>query len=150
MLYLFSMLIFFAGSANLYAGMHTEIVEYRHGDTMLEGYLAYDDEVKGVRPAVLVVHDWLGVGPYVKKRTEELAKLGYIAFAIDMYGKGVRPENAEEAAAQAGVYRKDRQLMRARANAGLDVLKKHKLTDTRLIAAIGYCFGGGTVLELTR
>ncbi|MEK7825299.1 MAG: dienelactone hydrolase family protein, partial [Nitrospirota bacterium] len=94
MLYLFSMLIFFAGSANLYAGMHTEIVEYRHGDTMLEGYLAYDDEVKGVRPAVLVVHDWLGVGPYVKKRTEELAKLGYIAFAIDMYGKGVRPENA--------------------------------------------------------
>ena len=56
MLYLFSMLIFFAGSANLYAGMHTEIVEYRHDDTMLEGYLAYDDEVKGIRPAVLVVH----------------------------------------------------------------------------------------------
>ncbi len=150
MLYLFSMLIFFAGSANLYAGMHTELVEYRHGDTMLEGYLAYDDEVKGIRPAVLVIHDWMGVGPYVKKRTEEMARLGYIAFAIDMYGKGVRPKNSEEAAAQATIYRKDRQLMRARANSGLEVLKNHKLTDTGRIAAIGYCFGGGTVLELAR
>ena len=150
MLYLFSMLILLVGSANAYAELHTETVEYRHGDTLLEGYLAYDDEIKGVRPAVLVVHDWLGVGTFVKKRTEALAKLGYIAFAIDMYGKGIRPQSSDEAAAQAGIYRKDRQLMRARANAGLELLKKHKLTDVRRIAAIGYCFGGGTVLELTR
>ncbi|MEK6576306.1 MAG: dienelactone hydrolase family protein [Nitrospirota bacterium] len=150
MFYLLSMLIICLGSSNLYAAIQTETIEYRHGDTLLEGYLAYDDEVKGMRPAILVVHDWLGVGPYVNKRTEELAKLGYIAFAIDMYGKGVRPKNSEEAAAQAGIYRKDRQLMRARANAGLDVLKKHKLTDISRIAAIGYCFGGGTVLELAR
>ncbi len=150
MFYLLSMLIICLGSSNLYAAIQTETIEYRHGVTLLEGYLAYDDEVKGIRPAILVVHDWLGVGSYVKKRTEELARLGYIAFAIDMYGKGVRPKNSEEAAAQAGIYRKDRLLMRARAYAGLEVLRKHRLTDTRRISAIGYCFGGGTVLELAR
>ena len=123
------------------ASIHTEVVEYKHGDVVLEGYLAYDDSLKGRRPGIMVVHEWTGIGDYIKRRTEQLAALGYIAFAIDMYGKGIRPKNTKEAAGQAGIYRADRKLMRNRANAGLEVLKKHPLADAKRIEAIGYCFG---------
>jgi dienelactone hydrolase len=132
------------------AGLHKEVLEYKHGDVTLEGYLAYDDSIKGTRPGILVIHDWMGIGPYVKTRADQLAGLGYVAFAIDMYGKGIRPKNTEEASAQASIYRQDRQLMRSRAKAGLDVLMKQPLVDTKQIAVIGYCFGGGTALELAR
>ncbi|MBI5181115.1 MAG: dienelactone hydrolase family protein [Nitrospirae bacterium] len=132
------------------AEVRTEVVEYKQGDAVLEGYLAYDDAVKGKRPSVLIVHEWMGVNPYVKKRAEQLARLGYIAFAADIYGKGVRPKNSDEAAAESKKYKTDRQLMRARVNAGLALLKNHKLADTKRTAAIGYCFGGTTVLELGR
>jgi dienelactone hydrolase len=135
---------------NAQAGLRTEVIGYKHGDTVLEGYLAYDDAVKGNRPGVIVVHAWTGLDAYTKRRTEQLAELGYIAFAIDMYGKGVKAKDAEEAARLAGIYRADRSLMRSRANAGLEVLKKHTLTDAKRIAAIGYCFGGGVALELAR
>lgn len=137
-------------STHALAAIKTKLVEYKHGNTVLEGYLAYDDAIKEKRPGVLVVHEWNGLQDYAKKRTEQLAKLGYVAFAVDMYGKGVRPKNPQESAAQASIYRKDRKLMRARANAGLQVLQKNPLTDVKRIAAIGYCFGGGTVLELAR
>jgi dienelactone hydrolase len=142
------MLLFCAAAAR--AELHTETVEYKHGDTVLEGYIAYDDASKDKRPGVLVVHEWTGHNPYVRKRAEQLAKLGYVAFALDMYGKGVRAKDAKEAASMSSVYKKDRKLMRARAQAGLDVLRKHKLVDTKRLAAIGYCFGGTTVLELAR
>lgn len=132
------------------AAVHIEAVEYKDGDATLEGYLAYDDSVKGRRPGILVVHEWTGIGDYIKRRTEQLTGLGYIALAIDIYGKGVRPQTREEAAQQSGIYRNDRQLMRRRANAGLEVLKKHSLADGSRIAAIGYCFGGGVALELAR
>lgn len=97
---LLSILIALGWAANAQAQLHTEVVEYKHGDTVLEGFLAYDEAIQGKRPGVLVVHAWMGLGPYAKKRAEQLAALGYIALAIDMYGKGVRPKNAEEAAAQ--------------------------------------------------
>ena len=132
------------------AKIHTEVVEYKHGDANLEGYLAYDDAVTAKRPGVLIIHEWTGIGDYVKMRAEELARMGYVAFALDMYGKGIRPQNAQEAAAQAKIYRDDRNLMRARANAGLKVLINQKPVDPSKIAAIGYCFGGGAVLELAR
>lgn len=135
---------------NAQAGLRTEVIGYKHGDAGLEGYLAYDDAVKGKRPGVIVVHAWTGLDAYTKRRTGQLAKLGYVAFAIDMYGKGVKAKDAEEAARLAGIYRADRRLMRSRANAGLEVLKKHTLTDAKRIAAIGYCFGGGVALELAR
>jgi dienelactone hydrolase len=150
MTYLLSLILILVTAVNARARLHSEVVEYKHGDTVLEGYLAYDEAVKGKRPGVLVVHEWTGLAAYIKMRTEQLAELGYIAFAIDMYGKGVRPKNRQEAAAQANIYRSDRQLMRSRARAGLEVLWRHPLTDTKRIAAIGYCFGGGTVLELAR
>src|SRR5437868_3284951 len=133
-----------------HAAMQTKVIEYRHGDTVLEGYLAYDDSQTGQRPGVLVVHEWTGHNPYVRKRAEQLAGLGYVAFALDMYGKGVHAKDAKEAAQLAGIYKKDRKLMRARAEAGLDVLRKQPQTDPNRLAAIGYCFGGTTVLELAR
>lgn len=130
--------------------IRTEVVEYQQGDTVLEGYLAYDDTLEGQRPGVLVVHAWKGLGEYEKQRARQLAELGYVAFAADIYGKGVRPQTNEEAGTQAGIYRADRQLLRDRANAGLQVLQQHELTLPEKVAAIGYCFGGGTVLELAR
>lgn len=150
MKYLTITCLFLLWAANAVAELKTEVVEYKHGDTVLEGYLAYDTAIKGKRPAVLIVHEWWGNNAYSKKRAEQLAKLGYIAFALDMYGKGVIAKDANEAGKLAGIYRNDRKLMRARANAGLDVLKKHELTDVKRMAAIGYCFGGTTVLELAR
>jgi dienelactone hydrolase len=140
----------FAGVSPARAEVKTEVVEYRHGDVVLEGYLAYDDSFQGKRPGVLVVHEWYGHTSYARKRAEQLARLGYVAFASDMYGKGVRAKDAKEAAALAGIYMGDRKLMRARAAAGLDVLRNRPETDPARLAAIGYCFGGTTVLELAR
>jgi dienelactone hydrolase len=132
------------------AQIHTETIEYKEGDTVLEGYLAYDGSLKGKRPGVLIVHQWKGLTDYEKKRAAMLAKLGYNVFALDIYGKGLRPQSAQEAGAQAGKYRSNRDLLRARAQAGLAVLQKHELTDPKRVAAIGYCFGGTTVIELAR
>jgi dienelactone hydrolase len=137
-------------AATAQAAVKTEVIEYKHGDVVLEGYLAYDDAVSAKRPGVLVVHEWTGHNPYVRKRAEQLAALGYVAFALDMYGKGVHAKDPQEAAKLAGIYKSDRKLMRARAAAGLDVLRKQPQTDTTHLAAIGYCFGGTTVLELAR
>src|SRR5438105_13546389 len=143
-------LMFLLGAGVARAAVHTDVVEYKHGDVVLEGYLAYDDSSTDKRPGVLVVHEWTGHNPYVRKRAEQLAGLGYVAFALDMYGKGVQAKDAKEAAQLASTYKNDRKLMRARANAGLDVLRKQPLVDTERLAAIGYCFGGTTVLELAR
>lgn len=125
-------------------------VEYRDGNTVLEGLSVYDDAAQGKRPAVLVVHQWKGLGDYEKKRAEMLAKLGYNVFAVDIYGKGIRHSNPKDAAAEAAKYKENRKLMRSRVLAGLEELKRHKLTDAKKIAAIGYCFGGTTALELAR
>jgi dienelactone hydrolase len=130
------------------AALKTRVIEYKHGDVGLKGYLADNEAFTRKRPGVLVVHCFRGLRDFVKGRAEELAKLGYIAFAIDMYG--MIPKDDEEAFATAGIYKNNRPLMRSRANAGLEVLKKHELTDAKRIAAIGYCFGGGVVLELAR
>ena len=125
-------------------------VEYKEGSTTLEGWWVHDDAVQGKRPSVLIVHQWKGLGDYEKKRAEMLAKLGYNVFAVDIYGKGIRPGNPKDAAAEAGKYKGDRALLRARVNAGLEQLKKLAPTDPKRIAAIGYCFGGTTALELAR
>lgn len=143
-----ALLLFLAADAG--AAVRTDVVEYRHGETVLEGYLAWDDALAGKRPGVLVVHEWMGLNAYAKRRAEQLAGLGYVAFALDMYGKGVRARDTKEAAALAGKYRGDRALMRARAAAGLDVLKSNPMTDPARVGAVGYCFGGTTVLELAR
>ncbi len=129
----------------------TRTIEYKYGDVVLEGFLAHPatkDAKK--RPAVLVVHEWRGHGDYVRERAKQLAQMGYVAFALDMYGKGVFAKDHDEAAKLSGMYFGDRQRMRDRARAGLDVLRSQEGVDTTRIAAIGYCFGGATVLELAR
>lgn len=141
-------LLFVAVSAE--AAVKTRIVEYKQGDTVLEGYLAWDDANTSKRPGILVVHEWTGINDHMKQRADMLAKLGYVAFAADIYGKGIRPAAQDEAAKIATIYKNDRALLRARARAGLETLKKQKFVDQQRIAAIGYCFGGTTVLELAR
>jgi len=132
------------------AEVRTKTVEYKQGDAVLEGFMAWDDAVHGARPGVLVVHQWMGLTPYEQMRAQELARLGYVAFAADLYGKGIRPKTTAEAGALAGKYKADRALLRARVNAGLAVLRASEMVDPKRLAAIGYCFGGTSVLELAR
>jgi dienelactone hydrolase len=136
--------------ATAQAEIKTKTVEYKQGETVLEGFLAWDDAQQGKRPGVLVVHEWNGLNDYIKMRAEMLAKLGYVAFAPDIYGKGVRPANMQQSAQESSKYFKDRPLMRQRVQAGLEQLNSNSLVDTTKIAAIGYCFGGTTALELGR
>ena len=132
------------------AEVKTKVVEYRDGDVVLEGFLAWDDAVKGARPGVLIVHQWLGVTDNERMRAERLAALGYVAFAADLYGKGVRPASIEEAASLSGRWKAERARLRVRVAAGLAELKRQPLVDSRRVAAIGYCFGGTAALELAR
>lgn len=132
------------------AAIQTKTVEYKQGDTPLEGVLVWDDAIPGKRPGVLIVHQWLGITDYEKHRATMLAHLGYVAFCADIYGKGVRPKNIQEAGVEATKYKTDRTLLRKRVNAGLAVLKQNDLVDTSRVAAIGYCFGGTAVIELAR
>ncbi len=137
-------------SCPAFAALQHQAVEYSQDGVVMEGYVVYDDALTGKRPGVLVVHEWKGLNDYAKHRADMLAELGYVAFAADIYGKGVRPQTNEEAGAEAGKYKKDRILLRSRVNAALTALKGNALVDDKQIAAIGYCFGGMTVLELAR
>lgn len=146
----FSTLLF---SAFLVTGTYAELVEkavtYKQGGATLEGFHVYDDAVTGKRPAILVVHQWTGLGEYEKGRSRSLAGLGYNVFAADIYGQDIRPQ-PPEAGKEAGKYKSDRALYRARLAAALDWLKADVRTEASKVAAIGYCFGGTGVLELAR
>ncbi len=136
-------------STSTFAEIHTEMIAYEHDGVALEGYLAYpDDDVRGKRPGVLVIHEWWGLNDYAKQRARQLAELSYVAFAADMYGKGKATANREEAQAWSGQFYGKPQLTQQRAEAGLKVLREQKHVDLSRIAAIGYCFGGTTVLQL--
>jgi dienelactone hydrolase len=144
------LLILAALSASARADVQTKTIEYSVGGTTCEGFLAYDDAKTGARPGVVVVHQWKGLTDYEKTRARMLAQLGYTAFCADIYGKGVRPTEVKDAAAQAGKFKDDRALYRQRLMAALEVLKKQPQTNTKELAAIGYCFGGTGALELAR
>ncbi len=144
--FLFSLVV----CSTTYAGVITKTINYQDSGTDLEGYLAYDDSIPGKRPAVIVIHEWKGLDDYAKMRADKLASLGYVAFAADIYGKGVRPKTHQEAGEVSGMYRNNRELMRGRAKAAYGFVKNYELVDPERIAAIGYCFGGAAVLEMAR
>jgi dienelactone hydrolase len=124
-------------------------VIYSQNGAELEGFHVFDDSISGKRPGVLVIHQWTGLSDSEKERSRMLARLGYNVFAADIYGKGIRPQ-PPAAGAEAGKYKGDRSLFRARLDASLDVLINDERTDVKKIAAIGYCFGGTGVLEMAR
>ncbi len=133
---------------NVNAEVVTKTVTYKHGDVELEGYLAYDDALEGRRPGVLVVHEWWGLNDYAKRRARMLAELGYVAFAADMYGKGKVTADPKQASQWASHLTGDAEQWRKRALVALKVLREQPQTEGDKVAAIGYCFGGSTVLEL--
>ncbi|MDH5648681.1 MAG: dienelactone hydrolase family protein [Gammaproteobacteria bacterium] len=132
------------------AALQTEDVTYEANGTQMKGYLAYDDSAKGKRPGVLVVHEWWGHNEHARNRAEALAKMGYTALALDMYGGGKQAHHPDDAGKFSGEVKKNMDVAQARFDAALKLLQKHSTTDPERIAAIGYCFGGAIVLEMAR
>lgn len=131
-----------------HAAIHTEEVEYRQGDTLLKGFLAYDDSTRNERPGVLVVHEWWGLNQHAKDRATALAKEGYVAFALDMYGEGKNTPHPKQAGEWSGYVKTHDDIARSRFVAAHGLLKKHPVSRDDQIAAIGYCFGGYIVLSM--
>ena len=131
-----------------FAEVKTETVQYHDGDQVLTGFLAYDDSLAGKRPGVLVVHEWWGHNDYAKRRAEMLAELGYVAFAADMYGDNRVTEHAADAKGWMMQITENQEAWQRRAQAGLEALKASDKVDGERLAAIGYCFGGATVMQL--
>lgn len=140
-------LLLFASQANG-AEIVTKTITYHHQGTELQGFLAYTGDLKTRKAGILLVHEWWGLNDYVRGRAEQLARAGYVAFAVDMYGEGKVTEHAEEASAWMKIVNSDVGQWRRRALAGLDVLRNQPGVDKERIAAIGYCFGGATVQQL--
>jgi dienelactone hydrolase len=127
-----------------------ENVTYTADNVTMDGYIAYDANKEGKRPAVLVVHEWWGLNDYPKMRARKLAELGYIAMAVDMYGNGKTADNPDDAGKYAMPFYQDPQMAKARFDAAMNKLKTYSQADTNNIAAIGYCFGGAMVLNMAR
>ncbi len=138
------------GLASGQAKVVGKAVEYTAQGVTLKGYLAYDNSVKGKRPGILVVHEWWGLNDYARKRARMLAELGYTALAVDMYGEGKQAKHPDDAGKFSSEVMKNFDTAKARFMAGEDVLKKEPTVDPDRIAAIGYCFGGGVVLNMAR
>lgn len=128
-----------------------QLVTYKDGNIELEGYWAASTcKSRGPVPTVLVIHQWKGLSAHEKRSADRLAAMCYNGFAVDMYGKGIRPTNNDDAGIQASIYKSDSILARKRITAALDFAKAQENVDTSKIAAIGYCFGGTMALELAR
>jgi dienelactone hydrolase len=132
------------------ADIETTPLTYQIGGSTYEGCIARPAKLTGSAPGILVAHDWTGYGPFTRARAEDLARLGYIALALDMYGRGVHAANPAEAAKLSAPFYEDFSLFRTRAQAALEELRKQPGVDPGRLGAIGFCFGGTTVLELVR
>lgn len=141
-----SLIFIFEASAEVI----TREVSYKQGDTVLKGFVAYDDSVEGKRPGILVVHEWWGHNAYARKRARMLAELGYTALAVDMYGDGKTADHPDDAGKFSSAIGSNLPLAKARYDAALDVLKQQYTVEEDKIAAIGYCFGGGILLNMAR
>jgi dienelactone hydrolase len=125
-------------------------ITYTIDTITMDGYIVYDENIQGKRPAVLVVHEWWGLNDYPKMRARELAKLGYFAFAIDMYGNGKRADNPTDSGNLSTPFYQDPEMAKRRFDAAMEQLKSYAEADKDKIAAIGYCFGGGVLLNVAR
>src|SRR4051812_38277117 len=125
--------------STVHAKIVVKDIDYKAGDTEMHGYLAYDDATNDKRPGIAIVHEWWGNNDYPKMRAEELAKLGYVAFAVDMFGKGKTTDDPKQAGEWAGAVKGNPDLLRQRGEAGLAILKQQPNVDPEKIGAIGYC-----------
>jgi len=133
---------------------HAEIasieIDYKQGDTIMKGMLAYDDDIKGKRPGVLIVHEWWGHNKHARDKAKLLAKEGYVAFAVDMYGDRKNAEHPDDASKFSSAVAGNMPLAKARFIAAMDTLKDQPNVESDKLAAMGYCFGGGVVLNMAR
>ena len=156
MRFIFTLLIGFQFTAVVHAELYaayeieTQVIEYQADEAILTGYLAYNKNLTGKRPGILVVHEWWGHNEYARKRAVELAKLGYVAFAVDMYGDGKLADHPSDAGKFMKEVTSNLAVAEKRMRAAMRVLHEHESTDKDKTAAIGYCFGGDMVLHLAR
>ena len=143
----FAAIVALLAAAPAPAAIKTQWIDYKQGDQALQGYLAYDDGRNGQRPGVLLVHRRDGMSAMTQKDAERVAKLGYVVFAPDIYGKEFRPTDVKEMIKLSGKFQNDRPLMRARIAAGFAILRDNKRVDPAKIALVGYCFGGNVAVE---
>ncbi len=132
------------------SNLQHEEVTYKVDTLSMKGYLAYDAAIKEKRPGILVVHEWWGHNAYARKRADMLAQLGYVALAVDMYGDGKQADHPGDAMKFASQVMQNMDQAKARFTAGLEKLKSYPAVDPQKIAAIGYCFGGGVVINMAR
>jgi dienelactone hydrolase len=132
------------------AAIKTETIEYKSGSTTLQGFVAWDDTIKAPRPGVLIVHEWWGHNEHARRQAQRLAAAGYVGFALDMYGKGKLATHPADAKAFMSEATADFGVEKARFDAALEQLKARPQVDPKRLAAIGYCFGGGVVLDMLR
>ena len=133
-----------------YAAVREEAVTYRDGDTVMKGFIVYDDASKAKRPGIVVVHDWWGITKHMHDEARKYASQGYTAFVADIYGDGKTADNPKDAGELTGAVRKNPTTMRSRFNAAKDTLSKHATVDASKIGAVGYSLGGHVVLEMVR
>jgi dienelactone hydrolase len=133
-----------------HAALQEEAVTYKDGDTVLKGFIVYDDASKAKRPGIVVVHEWWGITKHVRDEARRFAGQGYTAFVADMYGDAQSADNPKDAGALSGAVRKNPAAMQSRFNAAKDALSKHATVDPSKIGAAGYCFGGSVVLDMAR
>ncbi len=142
--------LFFCISSIAQAALKSEVINYTIAGQAFQGYLSYNDEIKAKRPGVLVVHEWWGHNAYARKRADMLAALGYTAFALDMYGMGKLADHPDDAQKFMQATLTDMKVAESRFKTAMDILQQHPTVLPNKIAAIGYCFGGGTVLHMAR
>ncbi len=145
-----TILVLVISLATAHAKIIGKTVEYNVGGTVMKSYLAYNNSMKNKQPGILVVDEWWGLTDYGRNRARMLAELGYTALAVDMYGEGKQVDNPADAAAMSSNVMKNFDIAQARFIAAEDVLKKQPTVDTNRIAAIGFCFGGGVILNMAR
>lgn len=146
----FTLVLGMLGTVNAEPMIQAKTVEYSVQGVVMKGYLAYDENIKEKRPGVLVVHEWWGLNDYARKRTRMLAELGYTALAVDMYGDGKEAMHPDDAGKFSSALMKNFDVAKTRFMAAIDFLRQQATVDPVRLAAIGYCFGGGVVLNMAR